>query len=48
MSLVAMDTGRHSARHELLPDGRASAFASRVDSSVEAVGAIDGTTERRG
>ena len=34
--------------HELLPDGRASATASRVDSAMEAMGAINRTTNRRG
>ena len=33
--------------HELLPDGRASAAASRVNSTLETVGAINGTTNRR-
>ena len=34
--------------HELLPDGRASAPASGVDSTLEAVGAINRTTNGRG
>ena len=34
--------------HELLPDGRASAAASRVNSTLETVGAINRTTKRRG
>ena len=34
--------------HELLPDGRASAPASGVDSTLEAVGAINRTTNHRG
>jgi len=34
--------------HELLPDSRASALASRVDTTLEAVGVINRTTKRRG
>ena len=34
--------------HELLPDSRASALASRVDPTLEAVGAINRTTNGRG
>jgi len=33
---------------ELLPDGKASAFASQVDPAMEAVGAINRTTNHRG
>ena len=34
--------------HELLPDSRASTLACRVDSTLEALGAIDRTTNGRG
>ena len=34
--------------HELLPDSRASALASRADSTMEAMGAINRTTNARG